>query len=131
MPDPTILEIAVRSKLEAIDGTTKAYALFVPQNTLAPFDVYQRIGAERDFTLQGPSGLADVRMQIDTYAIGYIEARTRAGLIRQAFDGFRGVVSGVDILACRLDSDFDLFEEGTDPKLFRVSADYLISHREI
>ncbi len=114
MPEPTILEIALQSILIGIEPQIEAYALYAPQTARAPFRVFQRIGADRDFTLQGPSGLVDVRMQIDTYAPTYIEARTLAGKARQTLNGFRGAVSGVQILACRLDSDIDMLEEDTD-----------------
>lgn len=129
--EPTILEVALQSMLAAVEGSNGAYPLYSPQDARTPYFLYGRVDTERDFTLQGPSGLADARMEITAYAPGYVEALTLAGKARQALDGFLGTVEGVDILACRLDTDSDVFVAETDPKLFGVPAFYLISYREI
>jgi len=131
MPAPTILEVALQTKLAAIAGSNGAYPLFAPQDAAAPYILFGRVDTDRDFTLEGPSGLADARIEITPYAPGYVQALTLAGLIRQALNGFIGTVSGVEILACRLDTDSDTFEDGTNPKLFAAPAFYLISYREI
>jgi hypothetical protein len=131
MSDPTVLEIGLQALLAGVGGSTGAYGGgYAPQSAVAPFLTYQRISADRDFHLQGPTGMADVRMQIDAYAATYLQARQVAGAVRQLLDGYLGTSVGVKITASRLISDLDVFEPDTDPKLFRVSMDYLISHDE-
>lgn len=130
MSDPTILEVALQSMLATIDGSNGAYPLYSPQDQAAPYILFGRVDTDRDFTLQGPSGLADARIEITAYAPGYQQALTLSGKVRQALNGFLGTVEDVEILACRLDTDADTFEDGTDPKLFGAQSFYLISYRE-
>jgi hypothetical protein len=131
MDDPTILEIAVQAMLEEIEGSNGVYADEAPQDVRAPYLIHSREGTDRDFCLQGPTGLADARIEIDAYSPSKLEALKLSGRVRQALNGFRGTVSDVEILACRLDTDSDVFVDGTDPKLFGVPSFYLISYREV
>lgn len=130
MSEPTILEIALQTMLAAVDDAAAAYPLYAPQDAGSKYFLFGRVDTDRDFTLQGPSGLADARFEITAYAPGYLEALTLSGKARQALNGFLGTVEGVEILACRLDTDSDVFEDGTDPKLFGSQSFYLISYRE-
>lgn len=108
----------------------RVYPVQAPQNPTYPLVTYQRISAVRVRSVDGPSGLAQPRIQVDAYATTYAGAKALAAAIRGALDGYRGTAGGVRVGGVSLLSDIDFFEEDVDPKLYRVSMDYLVTHDE-
>lgn len=133
MTAPTLLEAGVRALLDAMSPAVVNYGMVAPDDQRAPFVIYQVIDRTADQWdhLRGPAGIADRRVQISSYAEGLAEVGTLAGRIRQALNGYRGTAGGVEIRACRLVNEIPGREETTDPKLYRVDQDYLITHTEI
>lgn len=133
MPDPTILESGVKALLDAMSPAVVSYAGAAPDDERAPFVIYQKISRVSDQWdhLQGPAGIADARVQVTSYAEKNADAVILAGRVRQALNGYRGTIGGVTIRSCRLDNEIAGREEETDPKLFRIDQDYLITHTEI
>jgi len=78
--------------------------------------------------LQGPSGFAHPRFQVDAWATTYTGAKTLADAIRGALDGYRGTASGTRIGSCLIDSERDIYE--SEIKIYRVSQDYIVWHVE-
>lgn len=108
----------------------RIFPLLAPQDVDVPFLVYQRVSGVRWRSLSGPSGMAQPRMQVDAYAMTYSGAKTLATAVRQTLDGFRGVVAGIRVGGIALQSDQDMPEEDVEPKLFRVSMDFMVTHDE-
>lgn len=106
------------------------YPLTAPQNAVPPFITYQRVSAPRLRSTTGGSGQANPRFQIDAWAATYAEVKALAQQVRLALDNFRGAVAGVTIRSCSLESDRDLIDPEADPRLYRVSHDFLIWHDE-
>ena len=99
-----------------------------PQAAARPFIVLNRISGTRDYTMQGPSGYVQSRVQVDVYAETYTSAKATA---RQAIAALSGVRTG-SVLGVFLDAERDLTSEdaGTVKHLFRVSLDFNIHHLE-
>jgi len=106
----------------------RIYPAPLPQGPTLPALCYQRISATRTRSQEGPSGRARARFQVDAWASTYDAARAAAAAVRRACDGFRGVVSGVELQEVQLATDRDLYEP--DVQLHRVSADYFVAHEE-
>lgn len=128
-------EKAVYAILKAASGVaalvaTRIHPLTAPQSETVPFITYQRISAERTRDTRGPTGRARTRLQVDGYAATYPEAKALANAVRQALDGWRGTAASVRVWSAALESDVDFYEDTVDPKLFRVSMDFIITHDE-
>lgn len=115
----------------------RIYPLTAPQPPTYPLVTFQRISGVRWRSLSGPSGMAQPRIQVDAYATTYAGAKALATAVRQTLDGYRGpvqVTSGpatyVRVGGCTLESDQDLYETDVNPKLYRVSMDFLVTHDE-
>lgn len=112
----------------------RIYPLTAPQKPTYPLITYQRISGPRWTTLDGPTGIAQPRIQVDAYATTYAGAKALAAAIRQTLDGYRGAVSttagNVRIGGVRLETDQDLYEDDVDPALYRVQMDFMVTHEE-
>jgi hypothetical protein len=132
--DPTVLESGVKELLDGIEPAVASFSDAAPDKQRAPFVIYQKISRVSDQWdhLRGPANIADARMQVSSYADKKLDAVVLAGRVRQTLNGFRGTLGcGVVIRSCRLDNELGAREDATDPKLFRVDQDYLITHTEI
>lgn len=101
----------------------------IPKNPSFPLHTYQRISGPRDHSHSGPSGLANPRFQINTYARKLTQAKAAAEELRRAMDGYKGLMGAVDVQECFLATDrFDY-----DPVLllWRYISDFRIRHREV
>jgi len=110
---------------------TRIFPLVSQAPSHPPYVVYSVVGGEAWNSMGGQSGLAQSRVQIDAYAVTYAGAQALAASVRGALDGFRGVSGGVRVGGVsRQSAPVDFYEEDVDPRLFRVSQDYIITHDE-
>ena len=127
-----MIETAIRSILindaTVKDITTRCYPVTIPQSPTYPLILYTKITGMRDHHLQGPNGRAHPRMQIESWAKTYTEAKTLAGAIREALDGYSGTASGTVIGSCLIDSERDDYQK--EIEVYRVMQDYFIWHEE-
>lgn len=135
-----MIELAIVARLtgwpdlKAMIGD-RVYPLRAPQNATAPFIIYQRVTGPRLRSLLGGSGMANPRMQIDSYGLTYAQAKAVAKQVRLALDNFRGTVplsdgQSVKVGAASLETDRDLIDGNMDPELFRVLQEYSFWHEE-
>jgi hypothetical protein len=119
------------SALTTLIGT-RVWPIILPQKPVLPAVTYSEISAIRGHTMQGPDGLAFARMQIDSWAKSFKQARILADAVRARLDGFRGDFT---------DSPPTTFAQGiffetersmyeSEPELFRVSSDYTVVFAE-
>jgi len=108
--------------------TTRCYPVALPQSPQYPLILYTKITGMRDHHLQGPSGHAHPRLQIESWGESYSGAKTLATAIREALDGYSGIVSGVSIGSILIDSERDIYEP--ELKIYRIVTDYFIWHEE-
>ena len=127
-----MIEAAIRSILindatvKAI--TTRCYPVALPQSPTYPLILYTKITGMRDHHLQGPSGHAHPRFQIEAWAKTYTEAKTLADAIREALDGYSGTAAGTKIGSCLIESERDDYQNEID--VHRVIQDYFTWHEE-
>jgi len=127
-----MIESALRSILITDDTvkaiTTRCYPIAIPQSPTYPLILYTRITGMRDHVLQGPSGAAHPRFQVEAWAETYTVAKSLASAIRVALDGYSGTVLGVVIGSILIDSERDIYE--SEIKIYRVISDWYIWHKE-
>lgn len=108
--------------------TTRCYPVGIPQNPTWPLMVYGKITGVREHSLQGPTGMATPRYQIEAWAETYSGAKSLAKAMREALDGYRGTVGTVRIGSFLIQSERDIYEDAVG--CYRVIQDYYIIHNE-
>lgn len=115
---------------------TRVYPVVAPQGASLPAVVYQRISANRQHHLQGPSGLTQVRMQFTAIATTYSAMKALANALRQALDGYRNTVSGVFVQAVLSAGEREQFigetvQSGAEADMtYSTQLDMLVWHSE-
>lgn len=116
------------TKLLALVAGGRRFWVRAPQGTARPFVVLNRVSGVHDYHLQGASGYVASRVQVDSYADSYTEAK---GVARSAIDALSGHRGGT-IQGIFIDSERDLpaADSGEVNQLFRTSVDFIIHHSE-
>lgn len=111
----------------------RVYPKTLPQPPILPAIIYTRVSGPRISSLQGASGLAHPRFQIDVFSEDYVEAKNLVRQVQLALEGRRGTFNGVDVQGVLFEGDRDMNDdvEGslvTDQH--RVTMDFIVWHRE-
>lgn len=115
LADPTVSSLA----------TGGISPILLPDTPLLPAATYQRISTVTLNTMTSNVALTQVRMQFDTWAKSYADARSLASAIISVLEGYSGTLpNGVYIANVALDSQIDLYE--STARLYRNSVDFLI-----
>lgn len=125
--DPTVVGLV------KVGDAMRLYPLVLPQKPdYAPYPAltYRGVSRTSDFHMEGP-GLTRVRLQVDSWALTYVEAKALARAARMALlaaDGTFGDGSGLQM--AEVVNETDLFEEIPTPsgaqRLFRISTDFFV-----
>jgi hypothetical protein len=127
-------EEAINKLVQTALGHSRVYPLRAPQNATTPFVVYQRINSDRWRSVNAPSGVAQVTMQIDVYANTFTDCKNESAKIEDALDGFRGNVTygsptkEIYLKGVSFQNDTDLMDKTDEPFLYRNSSTYLVTH---
>ena len=128
----TVIEQALRAVLVADAGvlaiTTRVYPNYIPQSPTWPLIVYQKISGPRDHDINGPTGKAHPRFQLESWAKTYDGAKSLANAVRLALDGNIFTEGAVTIGSIVLQSEFDVYEP--DVKCHKIVMDFNIWHTE-
>lgn len=126
----------LRAHLVADSGfsaiTTRVRLYRSEQSDTEPRMVIHQISGDHKHHMTAATGKAIARIQLDCYGTSPVGAEALAEVVRQALDGFRGVMnSGVFISMCHLDSERSSYTpplEGGSPEggVDVVQIDYLI-----
>ena len=108
--------------------TTRCYPATLPQDPIYPLILFSKVTGMRDHHLQGPSGLAHPRFQVEAWATTYDAAKTLANAIREALDGYKGTVGTVVIGSILIESERDVYEDAVS--CHRVIMDFYCWHSE-
>lgn len=100
------------------------------QGTKRPFVVFMRVAGPRAKHSLGPAGVAMPRFQFDCYSVTYEQAVAIATQVRLAIDGWKDLSASPAVKSGSLITDRDIDESATDPKLYRASMDFMITHNE-
>lgn len=106
----------------------RAYHDVAPTKVIIPYVTFQRISTPRIRDLQGLSGLAHPRFQIDAWAVSRASAKAIIDAVRAAFDGHSGTASGVTVKA--VSSQDEGAEIDPESGLYRARYDVMIWHEE-
>jgi hypothetical protein len=127
------LEGAIVSKLRATSGVTDITGLRIwPARRVQARDLpaitVQRVSGAPVYTNDGESGLAEARIQIDSWGATYTEAKNAARAVQTALSAFTGTVDSVAFRFSYLDTERDDQEGGGDEPeyLFRTSMDFMV-----
>lgn len=136
MRDAISRHLHADSSIAALVGgdynTARIFAGHLAQGVLQPSLVLNRVAGAPDYHMQGPSGLAWQRLQIDAWAQDPDTASELADLVRTRLSGFRGLLPyGAETpqQEVRLHGTFVLDEaEGYDPEsqLYRSRQDFRV-----
>lgn len=113
-------------------GISRIFPVVLPAGVKKTSIVYTKISGQGDYTMQGASGYAAPRYQIDAYAPTVPAAAALANFVKDAFDGFTGAI-GTGANSVFVQGVFCAGErEGYDGtvEMFFVSRDYFIHHGE-
>jgi hypothetical protein len=120
------------SIFDAVGGALPVPRIFpvvLPQGVKDPSIVYTRISGQGDHHMQGASGLARPRYQIDAYARKAEDANALADLVKARLDGFRGAMGAVNVQGVFFETERDDYQ--AESELHRVSRDYFIWFEEL
>jgi hypothetical protein len=122
--------------VSAAVGGERIFPVVLPQGERGASIVYNRVSAVGDHHMQGASGLAMVRMQIDAWAELQDDADVLARAVKDVLDGYQGPMGdegsppgpAVAVQGAFFDNQRDEFQ--SDIQMYRASADYLIWFEE-
>lgn len=114
----------------------RMFAGRMPQGEIRTSIVFTRVSGVGDHHLQGPSGLARARFQIDAWAQTLDAAVALADLIKARIDGFRGTIQWDDnspgnaltIQGIFFESESEDYDDTA--KLYRARRDYFVNYDE-
>jgi hypothetical protein len=122
--------------------SNRIWPVKVPQKGQTPAIVITRISGQRAPILDGPSPLAHVRFQVDSWVqelpgiSAFEQARALGDLVRARLEAYSGELVDPSTSPARsvrvwihFDQERDLFETDVSGGFFRTSQDYLIWHR--
>lgn len=96
---------------------TRLYPAVLPEGVDMPAMAYQRISRDGIMAHDGPTGLAQVRIQLTMQAQSYLTLRTLADAMRVLLDGIRQEIGGEDgvmVHESYVDNDYGSFAELSD-----------------
>lgn len=113
--------------------STRIYPIRIPAGIKAASIVYARVSGAGDYSMEGPSGLAQHRLQLDSWALSSDAAVTLANLVKVRVDGYSGVmgtggnaVNVQGVFQTDLREDYDAATE-----LHRVGRDFMFAYEEL
>jgi len=131
---PALRSFLLGSPQIAAIVVARVYPIKLPQGTTAASVVYNRISGAGDYHMQGLSGFAKHRYQVDAWAPTAEVATTLADLIRDRIDGYQGPMGADSPPTIEVQGVFmaDQREDYDDAaKLHRVSRDFFITFSEL
>lgn len=104
-----------------------------PQGEADPRITVMRVDTQRSDVLEGPTGLAHARVQIDCWAGTKVAAKQLADRVRIRLNGFAGNMAGVTVRGCTLENERDSYEKPATAREmpeFGIAMDFMVSHLE-
>lgn len=134
------IESALRAILVANTPVNTAlggriYPTRTPDNATFPCASYQRVSTQREHTLESAGNFTTCYFQIDIWTPRVSGAQGGADLAREiarkiqtALDGYRGIISSVDIQGILSENETHGYEN--DIEVYRVTQQWRIMFRE-
>lgn len=122
--------LAADSGVQAI-VSGRLYPRVLPQNVTYPAISYDQVSGVRVRDLLGPSGKVRRRITVNSWASTNIGAWNLADAVRQALDGFDGMMGSTFVGSVILDNEIAFIEdEAGTVGVHRVLQDYIVAHAE-
>lgn len=109
----------------------RVFPIRMPQGTKVASLVYTRVSGGTDYTMQGASGYARSRMQIDAWAPTADAATALANRVKDCLSGFTGAVGNPSVFIQGAFCTDEREQYDDVVQLYGVSRDYFIHHEEI
>lgn len=110
-------------------AATRLYPVLLPDDSPLPASTYQRISTTALYTLNDRVNVTKCRMQFDTWAKTYLDAKNLMKAINDVLDSYSGTLSdGTHIFGIQLYSCSDRFESAAH--IYGVTADYVIQYAD-
>lgn len=107
----------------------RIYSYHAPANVVMPFITYQRISTARFLTHdQTASGLSAPRFQFDVICEGYAEGLDIVEALREALQGYRGVMGEVSVGGILPEGEQHIDVPEYD--YHRLTVDYKVMYQE-
>lgn len=129
-----MMEVAFRQALLQSPGlvalvSTRVYPVILPQAPMLPAITYQIVTNDSEYSMEGPSRLADPRMQIDLYAGTALGVQQLRDAVMAALSGTKGVFGSppVRIQGIFRTMELDAYEEqleASGPRMWRKTLDF-------
>lgn len=111
----------------------RVYPIKIPQGVSMASVVYTRISGQGDYTMQGASGLARPRYQLDAWAPTADAAVALANRVKDRIDGYSGEMgTGANLVRVQgvfCENERESYDDVV--QLFSVSRDYFIWNEEL
>jgi hypothetical protein len=107
-------------------AATRLYPVLLLEESPLPAATYQLISTRPLYTLDARVNLTQVRMQFDTWASTYADAKNLMTAINGSIDNLTATVGDVAILGVQLLTASDGYE--SDARIYRCTADYTIQY---
>ena len=135
----SLVEKAIYELLKDTVANNQVYSIRAPQNVTGDFIVMRRTSSQRWRSINAPSGVDQVDLQIDAYSYGdYYTAKELGESIETILDGYSGTVSltgtspleTIKVLGITLQNDLDLIEQEEDNFLYRNLLNFLVTYEQ-
>jgi hypothetical protein len=103
-------------------AATRVYPLILPQAPTLPAVTYQIISTQRLHNFGTDANIQTVRVQVDSWASSYAQARTLADEVFTRLSRVKGIIGPLDVHDIVEDNRTDLYEAGTN--IYRVTQDF-------
>lgn len=106
----------------------RVYPLRRPQGSAFPAIVSTRVSGQPLYDDDGEVGLQNARVQVDSIALTYTQAKDLAQAVRAALTAFSGVHAGINFSYIMLDEERDLTETGANAAEYvsRIAMDFIV-----
>lgn len=112
--------------------SARVYPIKLPQGVKDTSIVYTRVSGESDYKMEGATGYARSRMQIDCWASKVDDAVLLANLVKDALSGYSGVMGATPAVFVQGVFCADERETFDDiVQLYGMGRDYFIHHEEL
>jgi Protein of unknown function (DUF3168) len=112
------------------DGTTGIFAGQAPEGAPTPLVVYGFAYEENAMTMDGPDVFTTARIEFWVQGSSFLQAKTLARAIRNAFENFQGTLSdGSQVDSIHRISELDTFQDA--PFLYLTSQEYQVQYRDL
>jgi hypothetical protein len=133
-PERLIAAALASSPLVAELIGDRVYPVIAPASAAIPFLTWRRQGVQREATLSGPSGVANVTLAVDMYDTTYEGVRELADRCREILNGFGGALGNwISVRNVSLLNESDGFVQlagGDLPPVYSVTQTYTILWQE-